>query len=231
MLRQEKYTGCTLAQKFYAENHITHKLTKNKGELPMFFIEGTHPAIIGMEVFQAAQQEFVNRYGVEIKNGIAQTASYFYHRDGEAGPHPPHRKPHWSAEQRKSHSEHFRNRETAICRYEFSHFIECENCHGHLQAQLRHYVDGSSEVAWIDPEHRDRAKDTPRPLAFRDSALKKQIAEVLGWETFDADAMFEKLTKLSANVNIITLYFKDGHTQSFEYIPPKQIHRKRKETH
>lgn len=230
MLRQEKYTGCTLAQKFYAENHMTHKLAKNRGELPQFFIEGTHPAIISMEVFQAAQKEFADRYGVEIKNGIAQTASYFYHRDGGAGPHPPHRKPQWSEEQRKAHSEYFRNRETAVCRYEFSHFIECENCHGHLQAQLRHYVDGSSEVAWIDPEHRDRAKDTPRPLAFRDSALKKQIADALGWERFDADVMFEALTKIGANVDIITLYFKDGHTKSFKYTPPKQIHRKRKET-
>ncbi|MGN1382735.1 MAG: hypothetical protein ACI4W2_07970, partial [Eubacterium sp.] len=187
-------------------------------------------AIISMELFQAAQREFADRYGVKIENGIAQTAGYFYHRDGEAGPHPPHRKPHWSEEQRKSHSEYFRNRETAICRYEFSHFIECENCHGHLQAQLRHFVDGSSEVAWIDPEHNERAKDTPRPLAFRDSALKKQIADALGWEAFDADAMLETLTKIGANVNVITLYFKDGHTQSFEYIPPKQIHRKRKET-
>ena len=230
MIRQEKYTGCTLAQKFYAEDHITHKLTKNKGELPMFFIEETHPAIISMEMFQAAQREFAERYGVKIENGIAQTAGYFYHRDGEAGPHPPHRKPHWSEEQRKSHSEYFRNRETAICRYELSHFIECENCHGHLQAQLRHFVDGSSEVAWIDPEHNERAKSTPRPLAFRDSALKKQIADALGWEAFDADAMLETLTKIGANMNVLTLYFKDGHTQTFEYIPPKQIHRKRKET-
>ena len=44
------------------------------------------------------------------------------------------------------------------------------------------------------------------------------------------DYMLETLTKIGANVNVITLYFKDGHTQSFEYIPPKQIHRKRKET-
>ena len=229
MLRQEKYTGCTLAQKFYAENHITHKLTKNKGELPMFLIEQTHPPIISMKMFQAVQREFAERYGVKIENGIAQTAGYFYRRDGEAGPHPPHRKPHWSEEQRKSHSEYFRNRETAICRYEFSHFIECENCHGHLQAQLRHFVDGSSEVAWIDPEHNERARGTPRPLAFRDSALKKQIADALGWEAFDADAVLETLTKIGANLNVLTLYFKDGHTQSFEYIPPKQIHRKRKE--
>ena len=42
--------------------------------------------------------------------------------------------------------------------------------------------------------------------------------------------MLETLTKIGANVNVLTLYFKDGHTQSFEYIPPKQIHRKRKET-
>ena len=60
MIRQEKYTGCTLAQKFYAEDHITHKLTKNKGELPMFFIEETHPAIISIEMFQAAQREFAD---------------------------------------------------------------------------------------------------------------------------------------------------------------------------
>ena len=91
-------------------------------------------------------------------------------------------------------------------------------------------MDGSSEVAWIDPEHNERAKSTPRPLAFRDSALKKQIADALGWEAFDADAMLETLTKIGANVNVLTLYFKDGHTQTFEYIPPKQIHRKRKET-
>ena len=62
------------------------------------------------------------------------------------------------------------------------------------------------------------------------SALKKQIADALGWEAFDTDAMLETLTKIGANVNVLTLYFKDGHTQTFEYIPPKQIHRKRKET-
>ncbi len=230
MIRQEKYTGCTLAQKFYTENHITHKQTRNSGELPMYFMEGTHPAIISMETFEAAQKEFAERYGVDIVNGIAQKASYYYHRNGESGPHPKHRPPQWSEERRRSHSEYFRTRECGLCRYDFSHFIECENCGGHLQASLKHYVDGSSEVGWVDVEHTQRAKDTPRPLVFRDTALKKQIAEALGWEAFNADRMFETLSGISVNVNMVTLRFKDDGAQTFRYIPPKQIHRKRKES-
>ena len=228
MIRQEKYTGCTLAQKYFTESHVTHKQTRNNGELPMYFIEGTHPAIISMETFEAAQKEFAERYGVEIVNGIAQRASYFYHRNGEAGLHPKHRPPQWSEERRKSHSEYFRTRECGLCRYDFSHFIECENCGGHLQASLKHYVDGSSEVGWVDVEHTERAKDAPRPLVFRDSALKAQIASALGWDAFDADRMFETLSGISVNVDMVTLHLKDGGDLVFRYIPPKQIHRKRK---
>ena len=230
MIRQEKYTGCTLGQKFFAENHVTHKPVRNNGELPMYFIEETHPAIISMETFQAAQQEFAQRYGVEIKNGIAQRASYLYHPGGESEPHPKHRAPQWSEERRKAHSEYFRTRECGLCRYDFSHFIECEHCGGHMQASLKHYVDGSTEVGWVDVEHTMRAKDTPRPLVLRDSALKKQIASALGWEAFDADRMFETLSGIGIDVDMITLHFKDGSIKRFRYIQPKQIHRKRKET-
>lgn len=230
MIRQEKYMGCTLAQKFYTENHIMHKQTRNNGELPMYFIEGTHPAIISKETFEAAQKEFAERYGVEIVNGVAQKASYYYHRNGKSGPHPKHRPPQWSAEQRRSQSEYFRSREHGLCRYDFSHFIECENCGGHLQASLKHYVDGSSEVGWVDVEHTERAKDSPRPLVFRDIALKKQIAEILGWDDFDTDRMFEAFSGISVNIDMVTLHFKDGGAQTFRYIPPKQIHRKRKES-
>lgn len=42
--------------------------------------------------------------------------------------------------------------------------------------------------------------------------------------------MFETLSGISVNVNMVTLRFKDGGAQTFQYIPPKQIHRKRKES-
>lgn len=139
----------------------------------MYFIEDTHPAIISMETLKAAQEEFAERYGVEIVNGIAQKASYFYHNDGKSGPHPKHRSPQWSEERRKAHSEYFRTRESGLCRYDFSHFIECENCGGHLQASLRHYVDGTTEVRWVDVEHTERNKTAPRPLIPQDSSIEK----------------------------------------------------------
>ena len=228
MIRQEKYTGCTLCQKLYTTDPLTHNQVKNGGELPMYFIEDTHPAIISTETFEAAQKEFAERYGVEIVNGIAQRASYFYHNDGNAAPHPKHRSPQWSEERRKSHSEYFRTRESGLCKYDFSHFIECEHCGGHLQASLRHYVDGTTEVRWVDVEHTQRDKNAPRPLIPQDSVLKKQIADCLGWEEFNADRMFEVLEIITIKVDIITLHFKEGGTKSFKYIPAKQIHRKRK---
>ncbi len=55
ILSNEKYTGNALLQKHYRNNHIEKKKTKNRGELPMFYAEGTHPAIIDMDTFRKAQ--------------------------------------------------------------------------------------------------------------------------------------------------------------------------------
>ena len=52
----EKYTGNAMLQKRYRNNHLEKKLLRNTGELPMFYAEGTHPAIIDMDTFEAAQE-------------------------------------------------------------------------------------------------------------------------------------------------------------------------------
>ena len=51
----EKYTGNALLQKTYRNNHLEKKSCVNTGELPMFYAEGTHPAIIDKDTFDAAQ--------------------------------------------------------------------------------------------------------------------------------------------------------------------------------
>ena len=51
----EKYTGNAMLQKRYRNNHLEKKLLRNTGELPMYYAEGTHPAIIDMDTFEAAQ--------------------------------------------------------------------------------------------------------------------------------------------------------------------------------
>ena len=61
ILRQEKYAGDSLLQKTYIEDHITQKSVINKGELPLYYAEDTHPPIIEKEVFDKVQAEIARR--------------------------------------------------------------------------------------------------------------------------------------------------------------------------
>ncbi|AKA72359.1 recombinase family protein [Clostridium scatologenes] len=56
ILENEKYTGNALLQKKYVVDHLTKKLVLNKGNLPKYYAEGTHPPIIDLESFQKAQE-------------------------------------------------------------------------------------------------------------------------------------------------------------------------------
>ena len=56
MLANEKYTGNALLMKRYRNNHLEKKQIKNNGELPMYYAEETHDAIISQEVFEKAQE-------------------------------------------------------------------------------------------------------------------------------------------------------------------------------
>jgi len=61
VLTNINYTGNMLLQKEYIEDPITKKRRKNKGELPQYFVENTHEAIIDMETFQYVQDEMARR--------------------------------------------------------------------------------------------------------------------------------------------------------------------------
>lgn len=55
IVQNEKYTGNALLQKRYRNNHLEKKKCRNTGELPMFYAEGTHLAIIDKDTFNDAQ--------------------------------------------------------------------------------------------------------------------------------------------------------------------------------
>lgn len=57
----EKYCGDVLCQKTYTADFLTSDVRKNKGELPQYFIENNHPAIITKEVFRQVQEEMLKR--------------------------------------------------------------------------------------------------------------------------------------------------------------------------
>ena len=55
------YTGNMLLQKEYIEDPLTKKRKKNRGELPQFYVEDTHEAIIDKQTFDYVQAEIARR--------------------------------------------------------------------------------------------------------------------------------------------------------------------------
>lgn len=55
LLSNEKYLGNALLQKKYRNNHLEKKLIHNDGQLPKYYAEGTHDAIVDEELFAKAQ--------------------------------------------------------------------------------------------------------------------------------------------------------------------------------
>ncbi len=61
MLSNEKYKGDALLQKEFTVDFLTKKLKKNEGEVPQYYVEGNHEAIISPAVFDMVQAELERR--------------------------------------------------------------------------------------------------------------------------------------------------------------------------
>lgn len=57
MLLNITYTGNLLLQKSYTPNPLVRRKVKNNGELPKYYVENNHEAIIPMEMFMQVQEE------------------------------------------------------------------------------------------------------------------------------------------------------------------------------
>ena len=72
ILKNEKYKGDALLQKTYITDPISTRVKKNNGELPMYYVENSHPAIIERRIFDRAQEEIARRAG---KKKVKQTGT------------------------------------------------------------------------------------------------------------------------------------------------------------
>jgi len=77
ILRQINYTGDTILQKTYRENHLNHKKKTNQGELPKYYVEDTHPVIIEKELFNKVQTEIERRKALGYRANQSLTFSCF----------------------------------------------------------------------------------------------------------------------------------------------------------
>lgn len=65
ILQNEKYKGDAILQKSFTVDFLTKKKKKNEGEVPQYYVENSHPAIISSEVFDLVQQEMKKRKRVK----------------------------------------------------------------------------------------------------------------------------------------------------------------------
>ena len=63
ILRNEKYCGDAILQKRYTLDFLTKKRVQNNGELPKYYVTGSHEAIVSKEVFDLVQAEIASRKG------------------------------------------------------------------------------------------------------------------------------------------------------------------------
>ena len=61
IMRNEKYTGDLLMQKYFVSDFLTKKVVKNRGEREQFFIEHNHECIVPRPIFDLVQSEIERR--------------------------------------------------------------------------------------------------------------------------------------------------------------------------
>ena len=61
ILTNEKYKGAALLQKKYTVDFLQHKMVENRGEVPQYYIEHSHDAIIPPEDWKLVQLEITRR--------------------------------------------------------------------------------------------------------------------------------------------------------------------------
>jgi DNA invertase Pin-like site-specific DNA recombinase len=72
MLQNEKYKGDALLQKTYTVDFLSKKRVENNGEVPQYYVEESHPAIIEPELWRAVQLEMERRKKYCEDHGIVK---------------------------------------------------------------------------------------------------------------------------------------------------------------
>jgi len=70
MLTNVKYKGDALLQKSYTVDFLTKKRAKNTGQVPQYYVEESHSAIIEKDIWQAVQLEMERRKVYALEHGI-----------------------------------------------------------------------------------------------------------------------------------------------------------------
>jgi len=75
ILQNEKYAGNALLQKRFTVDFLTKTTKANEGEVPMYFVENSHPAIIPQDTYDLVQSEISRR--AKLGKQLTSSDSHF----------------------------------------------------------------------------------------------------------------------------------------------------------
>ncbi len=79
ILCNEKYKGDALLQKVFTEDFITKKKVRNTGQVPQYYVEGNHEAIISPETFDLVQEQIaLRKLGANHYSGVHPFSGVVY---------------------------------------------------------------------------------------------------------------------------------------------------------
>lgn len=175
MLKNITYTGNFLFQKQYVADPITKFKKYNKGELPQYFVEDSHEAIIPMAQWQAVQDERERRkkLGARANSSIHTTC--------------------------------------------FTSRIKCAKCGKNYRRSGKKQPNGRTNYVWICRTKSEKGCHQCDAKMIPEQKLQEICSEVLNLETFDEQAVDEKIEQ------ILSI---DGETIIFKFIDGTQLEKK-----
>ncbi len=175
ILCNEKYKGDALLQKSYTTDFLTKKLKQNNGEIPQYYVEGNHEAIIPPAVFDMVQQELTRRgTGNKYHSGVHTFSTKI--KCGCCGS--------WYG----SKVWHSNSKYKAVvwqCNHKYDNNEACST---------PHLTDAKIEAAFISA--------TNKMLSTKDSVIRdaKEMITIV----FDTSALEERHAQLSAETELIS---------------------------
>ena len=188
ILSNEKYKGDALLQKSYTVDFLTKKTKVNEGEIPQYYVEDNHEAIIEPEVFDLVQREMTKRgKGKKYHSSVHAFSSKI--RCGECGSWYGSKVWHSNSQYRKTIWQ---------CNHKFDGDKHCGTPHLTDEEIQSHFLSAANKLLATKDEVIANGREM-QTFLFDTSALETEQAQLLE-ETQVVSDMVQQAIRENAHV-------------------------------
>ena len=180
MLSNEKYKGDALLQKQFTVDFLQKNMKKNEGEIPQYYVEGDHEAIINPAVFDRVQIELEKRCSVKNRHSRVHDFSGKI-KCGKCGS--------WYGSKGWHSTDKYRK---VIWR--------CNHKYGGEKCSTPHLTDDEIKAAFVSAAN--------KALADKDTVI--ETFRLIRDSVFDISALEQEKAELTDELNIVAGLIQDG---------------------